>query len=546
MKALMSKISIKVKLSLITVVVMLAVIANLTFNLNQQWKNLYEIKLAEVTRITEVAFSILEEQNRLVADNKLTKEQAIENAKNAIRALRYGDNDYFFMFNDDYYLVVQPIKPSLENTSQVNLTDSEGFRFIKQLVDESVATGSSMIEYLWPKPGSAEPIKKISYAKYLSELNLGVATGLYIDGINDIYWTEIKNGILSTLFLVSFLSLTVFIVSKSITEPLSLLESKIVEIANDKDLSIRTSLDGQDELADISQSFDSMLDAFDSTIREMSRAAEQVATTSTELSVTTDQTLIGMENQKAETHQVATAVTEMSATVHDVATNTAQAATATGGASDASADGKLIVETARASVQQLTNSLNRAEEITHTLEKQTENITSILSVIAGIADQTNLLALNAAIEAARAGEYGRGFAVVADEVRSLSSRTHESTDEIHRVITELQSGTTAVVQAMKESRVAADEVDVQSHKTSDALIKITQAVDLVDSMTAQIATASEQQSTVAEEINRNVNAITAVTDESVVGAQQISASSSELAELAIAMKGNVQQFKFTT
>ena len=545
MNNLLNLISIKVKLSLIIIIALLAVVINLVFDLNQSWDNLHDSKLAEVKNITEVAFSILEEQNRLVSENKITKAQGIENAKEAIRSLRYGNNNYFFMFNDRYYMVVQPVKPSLEKSSQMNLTDSAGKLFFKDLVDQSKSKGSATVEYLWPKLGSSEPINKISYGKYLSALNLGVATGLYTDDINDIYWNEVKSGIISTVILLSLLTSVVLIVARSITKPLSQLEQKIVEVAENKDLTIRTALQGKDELTDISQSFDSMLEAFDSTIKEMHSAAEQVATTSTELSVTTDQTLVGMENQKAETHQVATAVAQMSATVHDVATNTAQAAAASDGAAQASDDGKIVIKTAKDSVNKLATSLTQAEDITHTLEEQTENITSILSVITSIADQTNLLALNAAIEAARAGEHGRGFAVVADEVRSLSSRTHESTDEIHRVISELQSGTAAVVQAMKESRIAADEVDLQSYETSGALIKITEAVEQIDSMTSQIATASEQQSTVAEEISRNVDAITLVTDESVVGAQQISASSSELAELANGMKDNVLQFRFS-
>jgi methyl-accepting chemotaxis protein len=196
-------------------------------------------------------------------------------------------------------------------------------------------------------------------------------------------------------------------------------------------------------------------------------------------------------------------------------------------------------------VKELTDELERAEVLTQNLEAQTDNISSILSVITGIADQTNLLALNAAIEAARAGEHGRGFAVVADEVRSLSSRTHESTEEIQRVISELQSGSLAAVQAMKDSKQAADEVKVETGKTEEALMDITQAVEQIDDMTSQIATASEQQSAVAEEINRNISNISLVTDEGVVGAQQISVASEELAGLAVHMKNSVEQFKFS-
>lgn len=66
-------------------------------------------------------------------------------------------------------------------------------------------------------------------------------------------------------------------------------------------------------------------------------------------------------------------------------------------------------------------------------------ISEILEEVEFIADQTNLLALNAAIEAAHAGEHGRGFSVVADEVRKLSGRSSVASDNIKKLIKNIEN-----------------------------------------------------------------------------------------------------------
>src|SRR6202000_2361458 len=93
----------------------------------------------------------------------------------------------------------------------------------------------------------------------------------------------------------------------------------------------------------------------------------------------------------------------------------------------------------------------------------------VADLIGGIAGQTNLLALNATIEAARAGEAGRGFAVVAAEVKSLSNQTAKSTDEISRLISEVQTSTAAAVTAVEVMGGHIVEIDSVAAAVADAM-----------------------------------------------------------------------------
>jgi len=335
-----------------------------------------------------------------------------------------------------------------------------------------------------------------------------------------------------------------FLISSIVVKPLKEAVHAMNDIAEgDGDLTRRLSANGKDEIAQLGLAFNKFAIKVHGVVSEVMNSTSQLSSAAAELSAVTTQSSSSISQQQMETEQVATAMNEMTSTVQEVANHAEQAASAANDANIESQNGNKIVTDSISSINVLANEIGNASDVIGQLEKDSEEIGSVLDVIRGIAEQTNLLALNAAIEAARAGEQGRGFAVVADEVRTLASRTQSSTQEIQAMIEQLQQGAHNAVNVMSASQSRASETVEFASDSGTALSSISSSVARINDMNLQIASASEEQSSVAEEINQNVVHITDIATETSRSMQKIAESSDELATLSAYLDELVGSFK---
>ncbi len=354
-----------------------------------------------------------------------------------------------------------------------------------------------------------------------------LATGLILSGVS--------------IVIIVLISASIVVL---ITRNLNTMLESLKDIASGEgDLTKRIEQNSDDEIGALIHWFNQFMDKLHSSINDVVKSIEPLTRLSLDLKDMTNKTAEITEEQSQATDDVTRSVDEMFSSVQNVAQNASSAAAAAKEADAEAKAGRAVVTQSVESINDLASEVERAATVIGKLEADTENVGTILDVIKGIAEQTNLLALNAAIEAARAGEQGRGFAVVADEVRTLASRTQDSTQEIQRVIEELQSAARSAAEVMSHSQEQATASVEQAAKTDSSLATITEKVGSITSMNMEIADATGEQEKVSNSIKSNVEGIRINADKAVKNVQEVEAASDSLAEISNNLKEITGQFR---
>ncbi len=279
-----------------------------------------------------------------------------------------------------------------------------------------------------------------------------------------------------------------------------------------------------------------LVNTINDTVVQVSSAATETQTTAIHLADATD-------HQAHQISTVVTAINEMATSIEDVSSN----------ARNSSRVAKVSVDTAHDGVIAVHDSINGMEHIREQIQETSKRIkrlgessleiSEIVELINDLTDQTNILALNAAIQAAMAGDAGRGFAVVADEVQRLAERSTDATKQIEALVKTIQSDTNEAIASMERSTSEVVSGTKLAKTAGETLTKVENVSNELNDLSHNISVAASQQSNAANNISETMNVIQDLTTQTAAGTSETSASISNLADLAHALRGSVAGFK---
>lgn len=412
---------------------------------------------------------------------------------------------------------IEKLLASMSNIKLLDPTDAADFEKLKGDINSAIDVYKNKMERMVDR-GYSVDVRNTYNNELFPVLNDSIAqinrlVGLYLDRVdnNVTSMTDVTPIIIilvTTLIAVIFSAVIAYKLPKAFIGVLHYAVSH-ASVMSHGDLTQTVENRGRtDEFGKLLDSLERMRQDWQNNVKVIKSATDNVIQTFNKIDkVTSDMNDIAHEAQNRSI-TVAAAADEMVSTTSDIAKNCESAAANSSQSNDTTQQGVHKVQLTIEGIQNQVVKSKQDAEYVQSLVDQAQKIGTIVQTIDDIASQTNLLALNAAIEAARAGEYGKGFAVVADEVRALASRTSTSTQEITKMVTQIQSNANTANESMQSSVKNMDNLAVETSTIEELLNNITEQVSSVNAQITQIATAAEQQTTATSEISGNMQDIT--------------------------------------
>ncbi len=319
---------------------------------------------------------------------------------------------------------------------------------------------------------------------------------------------------------------------------------RIVTAAAEGDFTVKASVTA-DALGALSDSFNLMIDDLSVLIRDVKKAAGQVAESTENILGNIEEMAKGAVDQAAQTENITELAREMNELISDTNESAQKAAQSAQEAREAATRGSEIIEKAINVMYAIRDSVRESMKQVRILDENSARIGEISDFIAEISSRTNLLALNASIEAARAGDAGKGFSVVADEIRNLAERTNTSAEEISKLIEDIQKSVTLTLRNIEKGNREVGKGTHLMDGAGEALREILEKVKVSSDSATNISEATKDQTKFSRQITISLEEIAGIARETADHAQQSKEAAARLEALSLELNRAVEKFKLS-
>lgn len=335
----------------------------------------------------------------------------------------------------------------------------------------------------------------------------------------------------SIVILLGVWSVASVLVGQRFMRPLDEV-SESISAACSGDLGRKATATSNDELGTLAKNYNQMVDLVIYLIKQTHESGGRLSTASAQILAASEQQASGSAEQAASIAQTTATMEELAATYRQIADN-ANAVVATAERTQGSAEsGQQAMMNTVEGMEEIKKRTQASANKILVLGEKSQQIGSVLSIINDIADQTKILALNAAIEAARAGEAGKGFSVVAVEIRKLAESVVDSTQEIRKIMTEIQSSTNALVMSTEEEIKKVDEGVELAQMTGESLAKVLDMIEKTTDAAKEISIATQQQRTASEQVVTAMKEVASVATQTANGSREVASAAEQLSQIA--------------
>jgi len=347
---------------------------------------------------------------------------------------------------------------------------------------------------------------------------------------------------LGLLYLV-FPSLIIWILIKTIKEPVDIIQERIQKLLKEPALPFpKTAVVSGDEIALVNDCLSLLMERTISLIRGVKDTADKIRTQGEAILSGVKRLSSSSKQIDSSAHEILGNKEEFQSVVNSVQKNNDELSSLS---SEIESQIKTLVNSSKKSIdlansgeeksEEGVNKINtfvrKIEEGSKSLEELSsafEEIKEFNLLMEQISDDTNLLALNASIEATRKeGEESKGFSVIADEIRKLSNDSASYLEKTKDNIKRMSEAVKSIVESTEKSISIFEESKSIIQKTAEDLKEISESIGMSTNMADQISGILKEGSDSIGEIKKSAKKLSSLNEKQVEAALGLSKETEE-------------------